>query len=79
MQEMKAVLTPAEKAAFVYSGKFMIYMQAIRFLADHFNNDIYYGAKYEGHNYNRAMNQIDLLQKLIAKEKKLTAILNQHI
>jgi Ser/Thr protein kinase RdoA (MazF antagonist) len=79
MEEMKAVLTPAEKAAFVYAGKFMIYMQAIRFLADHFNNDIYYGARYEGHNYYRAMNQIDLLQKLIAKEKNLLLILNNHI
>ncbi|ULQ53464.1 phosphotransferase enzyme family protein [Flavihumibacter fluvii] len=79
MEEMKAVLTPAEKAAFVYAGKFMIYMQAIRFLADHFNNDVYYGARYKGHNYNRAMNQIDLLQKLIAKEKILLGILNKYI
>ena len=29
----------------------MIYMQAIRFLTDYLNNDIYYGAKYEGHNF----------------------------
>ncbi|MBZ5856750.1 phosphotransferase enzyme family protein [Flavihumibacter profundi] len=79
LQEMKQVLTPAEKAAFVYAGKFMIYMQAIRFLADHFNNDIYYGAKYPGHNYNRAINQIDLLQKLFDKEEKLLQILNQYI
>lgn len=79
MEEMKSVLTKAEKQAFVYSGKFMIYMQAIRFLADHFNNDKYYGAKYEGHNYNRALNQVDLLQKLIADEKRLLDILQQHI
>ena len=42
--------------------KFMIYMQAVRFLADHFNNDIYYSIKYEGHNLIRAKNQIELLR-----------------
>jgi hypothetical protein len=42
-------------------------MQALRFLTDHLNNDIYYGARYEGHNYIRAQNQAVLLQKYMAK------------
>jgi Ser/Thr protein kinase RdoA (MazF antagonist) len=64
-------LSAAEKSHFVYAGKFMIYMQAIRFLTDYINNDIYYGAKYEGHNFVRAGNQIVLLQKLMEKEQQL--------
>lgn len=79
LEEMKSVLTAAEKKAFVYAGKFMIYMQALRFLADHFYNDRYYGARYPDHNYNRAKNQIDLLQKLEAAETDLQLILAQHI
>jgi thiamine kinase-like enzyme len=79
LKEMKNVLTSEEKRAFVYAGKFMIYMQAIRFLTDHFNNDIYYGAKYQGHNYYRAINQVDLLKKLVAKEDQLQEILNKNI
>lgn len=79
LEEMKGVLTVAEKNAFVYAGKFMIYMQALRFLADHFNNDIYYGARYPGHNFNRAVNQIDLLQKLEAAEPELLSILKKYI
>ena len=43
----------------------MIYMQAIRFLTDHLNDDMYYGAKYEGHNFVRAGNQITLLKRLM--------------
>jgi hypothetical protein len=35
------------------------------------NNDIYYGAAYEGHNYMRAKNQVGLLQKLLEKEDVL--------
>lgn len=64
-------LTNEEKEHFVYAGKFMIYMQAIRFLTDHLNGDIYYGAKYEGHNFVRAGNQFELLQKLMDKEEQL--------
>ncbi|MET0636529.1 MAG: aminoglycoside phosphotransferase family protein [Chitinophagaceae bacterium] len=72
--EMKDELTPVEKNHFVYAGKFMIYMQAIRFLTDHLNNDVYYGAKYDGHNAVRAGNQLQLLQRLMEKEELLQGI-----
>jgi Ser/Thr protein kinase RdoA (MazF antagonist) len=62
--EMKDELTGREKEYFLYAGKFMIFMQAIRFLTDHINNDIYYGAKYEGQNFTRAGNQVELLKQL---------------
>lgn len=65
LSEMGEELGEAEKKYFHYAGKFMIYMQAIRFLTDHINNDRYYGAKYEGHNFIRAGNQATLLQRLI--------------
>lgn len=71
LSEMKADLTEEEKSCFVYAGKFMIYMQAVRFLADYFNNDVYYGSKYEGHNFMRAKNQLYLLKLLHEKEYEL--------
>ena len=71
LSEMKNELSTEEKDYFVYAGKFMIYMQALRFLTDHINNDIYYGAKYEGHNLVRANNQLELLKQLIVKEATL--------
>jgi Ser/Thr protein kinase RdoA (MazF antagonist) len=64
LSEMGAELTDIEKKYFNYAGEFMIYMQVIRFLTDYLNNDSYYGAKYEGHNFVRAGNQITLLQRL---------------
>jgi len=70
-QEMKVELTSTEKQYFFYAGEFMIYMQALRFLTDHLNNDIYYGARYPGHNYNRAFNQATLLDALINKQLQL--------
>jgi Ser/Thr protein kinase RdoA (MazF antagonist) len=74
LSEMKNELSDVEKDHLVYAGKFMVYMQALRFLTDHLNNDIYYGAKYEGHNLVRANNQAMLLKKIIEKEKLLQEI-----
>jgi Ser/Thr protein kinase RdoA (MazF antagonist) len=75
MGEMKNELNEEEKRHFIYAGKFMIYMQAIRFLTDHLNNDTYYGSKYEGQNFVRAGNQITLLQRLMEKEKTLESLI----
>jgi Ser/Thr protein kinase RdoA (MazF antagonist) len=69
--EMKEELTEIEKKYFFYAGKFMIYMQALRFLTDHLNGDLYYGAKYPGQNFVRAGNQAVLLQRLAEKEAQL--------
>ena len=66
MCEMGGELNDLEKDYFHFAGKFMIYMQALRFLTDHINNDVYYGSRYQGHNLVRAGNQAALLQKLIA-------------
>ncbi|MBO9619510.1 MAG: aminoglycoside phosphotransferase family protein [Niabella sp.] len=73
LEQMNEELTPIEKEHFFYSGLFMIYMQALRFLTDHLNNDRYYGAKYEGHNLVRAQNQAVLLKRLLEKQELLTA------
>ncbi|MES2331461.1 MAG: aminoglycoside phosphotransferase family protein [Bacteroidota bacterium] len=70
-REMENELTNVEKRYFFYAGKFMIYMQATRFLTDHINDDIYYGANYPGHNFNRAENQVTLLKKLMEKKAVL--------
>ncbi len=74
LSEMNEELSTEEKNHFVYGGKFMIYMQALRFITDYINNDVYYGSKYEGQNFVRANNQVTLLKRLIEKEKDLIKI-----
>lgn len=61
--EMQHVLNSEEEAQFFYAGQFMIYMQALRFLTDHLQGDVYYGATYAGHNLVRARNQLQLLDE----------------
>jgi len=78
MEEMGDVLTPTEKNYFIYSGKFLIYMQAIRFLTDYLQNDIYYGEKYEGHNLDRTKNQVTLLERYLELEPELEKLIAEH-
>jgi len=79
LNQMGGVLTDIEKNLFVYSGKFMIYMQALRFLTDHLNNDVYYGAAYTGHNLARAKNQLTLLEKYLEAGDKFQQIVDTCI
>lgn len=75
MEQMGDILTPAEKENFVFAGKFMIYMQAVRFLTDYLNNDIYYQVKYPGHNLMRAKNQLYFLDQYIKAEPQLAGLM----
>jgi Ser/Thr protein kinase RdoA (MazF antagonist) len=67
-KEMKNELTSIEKNYFFYAAQFMIYMQAIRFLTDYFNDDKYYQILYKNHNLTRAINQTVLLDRLMEHE-----------
>ncbi len=78
LTEMHANLTEEEQKYFLYAGRFMIYMQCIRFLSDYFNNDVYYGSKYEGQNFKRAINQLCLLNRLEEKKEQLLLRIKQH-
>lgn len=77
MEEMGNALTTTEKSLFIYSGKFMIYMQAIRFLADYLNGDIYYHTQYPGHNLVRTQNQLTLLNRYLQSESKFQEYIKQ--
>ena len=79
LSEMGGILTGKEKELFIYSGKMMIYMQAIRFLTDFLNNDTYYETKYADHNLVRAKNQFKLLNGYINSEEKLNQLLKKEL
>lgn len=46
-------------------AKVVIYVQAMRFLTDYLNGDVYYATKYSEHNLDRAKSQINLLTELM--------------
>jgi Ser/Thr protein kinase RdoA (MazF antagonist) len=79
LSAMHDELTSDEQQLFYYAGTFLVYMQAIRFLADYINDDVYYGSHYEGQNFVRAMNQLTLLQRLEEKRPVLEKIVADEL
>jgi regulatory protein YycI of two-component signal transduction system YycFG len=61
---MRDLLTASEKKYIHYSGLALTYMQALRFLADYLNGNVYYKTGYAEQNFDRAKNQLTFLQKL---------------
>ncbi|KLT66088.1 phosphotransferase enzyme family protein [Pedobacter sp. BMA] len=79
LSEMKHILTPTEKELILFSGKYIIYMQALRFLTDFLNGDKYYPTTYLIQNLDRAKNQFRLLSDLTSREKELQDIIEMHL
>lgn len=65
-EAMSAHLTKAELSLLEQSGNIIIYMQAIRFLTDYFNDDKYYQITYSEENKIRTANQLQVLDLLKA-------------
>ncbi len=79
LSSMGDELSAEEQGQILYAGLFMIYMQAIRFLTDHLLGDVYYGARYEDHNFVRAGNQLVLLKRLDEKGTLLKEVVKSEL
>lgn len=71
---MGNILTTKERHSFYHAGSIMIYMQALRFMTDYLNGDIYYQIQYPDHNLVRAKNQITLLKRYLDQKEVLQKI-----
>lgn len=74
---MKSFLSETEKKYVVYAGKYMIYMQAVRFLTDFLNGDVYYKVLHPLHNFNRAVNQLVLLEEYCRLDNQMVRIVDE--
>jgi Ser/Thr protein kinase RdoA (MazF antagonist) len=77
LSEMGDSLTQTEKELILFAGKYMIYMQALRFLTDYLNGSIYYPIAYPTQNLDRTKNQFKLLSELFENEKILQDIIEE--
>jgi hypothetical protein len=69
-------ITEVEKSNLLLGARVVIYMQAMRFLTDYLNGDIYYKTSYPDQNLKRTRNQLGLLESVMKKEGLLTKILD---
>jgi hypothetical protein len=76
LKEMGSILTDTETDLILFSGKYIIYMQALRFLTDYLNGSVYYPVAYPEQNLVRTVNQFKLLSEFFDKEKILQDIVD---
>ncbi len=77
LKATKTILTAPEKDNLINGGIYIIFEQALRFLTDYLQGDIYYPVEEQDQNLLRAKNQIKLLQSLLNKKKALEAITSE--
>jgi hypothetical protein len=65
---LEGLLTATEEKNMLFGGPLLVYIQALRFLTDFLNGNVYYKINYPQHNYMRAMNQTVLLEKLLEQQ-----------
>lgn len=64
LEGMSDELTALEKDCFKFAGQKMIHLQAVRFLTDYLNGNIYYPVQHDDQNLFRCLNQLSLLDSI---------------
>lgn len=64
LAQLQPILSPEELEAIDLTAYVVILIQAIRFVTDYLQNDIYYHIDRENHNLDRTINQVNLLRAL---------------
>jgi len=70
-------LTADEKSSLYHGTLYIIFEQAVRFLKDYIEGDIYYKCDYDDHNFIRARNQFHLLSLLVKDKRKVIACIDR--
>jgi len=71
------ILSSEEIDLLVFGAQLITFEQAIRFLTDYLEGDIYYKTQYPDHNLVRTKTQLKLLDELSLNEKKLKKIVSE--
>ncbi len=74
----RGFLTPTELDLLVFGGKLITYEQAMRFLGDYLNGDVYYKTRYPEQNLDRARTQIKMVEDIEKMREEMEAIIRRH-
>ena len=77
LDSTRDILSDTEKEVLLNAGLMFPYMQAVRFLIDYLDGDIYYKTKHGEHNLVRTRAQLKLLQDGEAKMDRLKSIMQK--
>ncbi len=77
LSAVRNTLTPLEWELMAFAPRLITYEQALRFLTDYLQGDIYYRVMYSEHNLHRARTQIRLLQEMEQQAGTMESILER--
>lgn len=77
LESAGSFLTPLEKEMLPWGAELFPYMQAVRFLTDYLNDDVYYKIRYPEHNLVRTRAQIKMLESVEAAEADMAAFVEK--
>ena len=78
LSQTMSFLTEQELKSLIKGVMLLPYMQAVRFLTDYLEGDVYYKTHFPGHNLQRARAQIQLLKMLESKKDELADIIQME-
>lgn len=76
LSEAQAFLTADEKELLHRAPMAFAYIQAIRFLADYLNGDVYYKTSRKDQNLTRTENQFILMESILEQQEEMQKIIN---
>ncbi len=79
LSELREILTPVEIDNLALGAKLIIFEQAVRFLTDYINGDVYYKVQYSEHNLVRARNQFALLESVEKNFENMRKIISDFM
>lgn len=74
----RAILTPAEIDLLAFGGRLITLEQALRFLTDYLNGDVYYKIHRPNHNLDRARTQIRMVEDMENQFARMEAIIAKY-
>ncbi len=78
LSKAKDIITKEELELLPVGAWMMTYENAIRFLADYLNGDIYFGVHKPDHNLIRTKSHIEILRQLEKNEEKMKGMIKQY-
>ena len=78
LDAVRDFLIPAEIERLAFSARLISIEQAIRFLGDYLNGDVYYKIHHPGHNLDRARTQIKMITEMERQEEAMNTIVSRY-
>jgi Ser/Thr protein kinase RdoA (MazF antagonist) len=76
--ETRGILTPEEKRWLAFAPRLITYAQAVRFLTDYLDGDLYYKTRHREHNIERTRTQLKLLSSMELQSETMEKIVQQY-